>query len=142
MAKSLILRFTEVIAQDGKKAWDSNLVVVNGTAGIHIETGKPGSSITVFRSMTGLNMVTSHHDYFGDVCDFFLPYPGIGYTIKLRLNYEPIMGFILGSDENALDDAGDANKEDKEDLTNALAGKEGVYFLGKDGQYFLGKTIV
>jgi hypothetical protein len=139
MAKSIILRFTEVTTPDGKKAWDSNRVVINGAAGVHIETNKSGSSVNMFRSMTGINMVTCHQDYFGDVCDFFLPYPGIGYTCIFRLNYQPVSGLILG--EN-VEDAGDVDPTDSNAIPEAFAGKEGVYFVGSDGQYFVGKTLV
>lgn len=141
MAKSLILRFTEVTTKDGGKAWDSNRVIINGAAGVHIETGEPGCSLIMFRSMTGVNMVTCHQDYFGEVYDDFIPYPGIGYSMIFRLNKKPTSALILGSDNNAIDDAGDTFDEQNY-LINALAGKEGTYFLGSDGQYFAGKTSV
>ena len=136
MSTSLILRFTKVFDEKGQVAFDSNLVQVNGPSGVHLDMEGSGNSVTTLRSMTGMNFVSCHQDYFADTSDFFIHHPGIGQTYKLRLNKIPLFGIILGD----VIDMGDPNPDDPNDIPNAFAGSEGEYFMGREGAYFLGKT--
>lgn len=51
MAKMLMLRWKPI--NTGNGIWfDSNLIVLNGTSGVHIESKKSNLDITTFQSMT------------------------------------------------------------------------------------------
>lgn len=117
--------------------WDSNLVILHGTSGIHLDMPGADNDITVFQSMIGRNFVTCHHDYFGDTWDRVIPHPGIGQVIKFRVNHLPLFAQILGD----IEDGGDPNPDDPNDILNAFAGSEGEYFCSKDSEYFIGKAI-
>lgn len=135
MARTLQLRFTKVIT-DGGVYWDSNLVILNDTSGVHIDMPGVDNDVTIFRSLTGTNFVTCYHDYFGETLDHILLDKGIGQTVKFRLNKEPIFGMVIGD----IIDAGDVNPEDPTDINNAFAGIDGQYFLTKDSEYFVCKN--
>lgn len=133
---SLILRFTKVYDENQQVAYDSQLIQINDTSGVHLDMEGSGNSVTTLRSMTGMNFVSCHQDYFATTSDFFIPHPGIGQTYKLRVNKLPIFGIIIGN----VEDMGDPNPDDPNDIPNAFAGNEGEYFMGREGSYFLGKT--
>ena len=83
MAKMLMLRWKPI--NTGNGIWfDSNLIVLNGTSGVHIESKKSNLDVTTFQSMTGGKFVTCFQDYFGEVWDKIIPHPGIGQVIKFR----------------------------------------------------------
>ena len=68
MAKMLMLRWKPI--NTGNGIWfDSNLIVLNGTSGVHIESKKSNLDVTTFQSMTGGKFVTCFQDYFGEVWD-------------------------------------------------------------------------
>lgn len=143
MAKSFELRFVKVDTpeiQDGSgspiEAWDSQLIVLNGTSGVHLDMEGKGNSITILHSMTGQNFVSSQQDYFAGTWDGFIKEPAIGQVVKIRVNKLPVFGFVIGD----VEDAGDTNPSDSNDLTNAFAGMEEVYFMGSDAGFFIGKN--
>lgn len=136
MAKSIQLRFTKITTPEQIEAYDSQLVILNGTSGVHLDVGDSGCSVNILHSMTGMDFVSCQHDYFAYTWDEFIKHPAIGQVIKVRVNKLPNFGFILGN----VEDAGDPNPDDLNDLTNGFAGSEGVYFCGSDAGYFLGKN--
>ena len=125
----LLLRWTKVTFNN-QEWYDSNMIILNGNSGVHLEVDGTGNYISVSQSMTGINFVTRLQDYFGPVWDMILPFPGIGQAIKLRVNKLPTFGIIKGD----VQDGGDGDATD-----NAFAGSEGILFCGKGGEYFLGK---
>lgn len=133
---SLILRFTKVFDENGQVAYDSNLVQINGTSGVHIDMEGSGNSVTALRTMTGMHFISCYQDYFAYTSDFFIPHPGIGQAYKIRVNKLPLFAIIQGD----VIDMGDPNPDDPDDLMNAFAGSEGEYIMGREGSYFLGKT--
>lgn len=136
MAKSLILRFIPVVTPDGITIYESNMVQVNGASGVHLEMGGVGNSVTTLRSMTGANFVSSYQDYFGEISDFFIGDPGIGQAYKIKLNNPPLFGIITGD----VEDMGDINPENPEEMVNAFADINGNILMGSDGQYFFVKN--
>lgn len=86
--------------------------------------------------MTGQNFVSSQQDYFAGTWEDFIQQPAIGQVVKIRVNKLPLFGFIIGD----VEDAGDSNPENPDDLMNAFAGMEEEYFMGSDAGYFLGKN--
>ena len=135
MANALILRFTLIHDNDGNELYESNAFQINGTSGIHLDMGTSGVSVTILRSITGLNFVSCFHDYFKETFDWLIPQPGIGQAYKVRVNKLPLFGFVHGD----VEDMGDPNPDDPIDLTNAFCGSEGEYFMGREGHYFIGK---
>lgn len=106
MAKMLVLRWTPITTNNG--IWfDSNLVILNGTSGVHIEMKGNGNDVTAFQSMTGNKFVTCFQDYFGDIWDKIIPHPGIGQVIKFRVNRLPDYACIRGD----IEDGGDVDPE-------------------------------
>lgn len=136
MAKSFQLRFTKVTTPEQIDAYDSQLIILNGTSGVHLDMEGSGNSVTILHSMTGQNFVSSQQDYFASTWDSFIRQPAIGQVIKVRVNKLPLFGYIIGD----VEDAGDTNPDDLNDLTNAFAGIEEVYFAGSDAGFFLGKN--
>lgn len=143
MAKSFQLRFTKVQTPEVKdgygspiEAYDSQLIILNGTSGVHLDMEGKGNSITILHSMTGQNFTSSQQDYFADTWDGIIRQPAIGQVVKIRVNKLPLFGYIIGD----IEDAGDINSEDLNYLTNAFAGMEEEYFCGSDAGYFIGKN--
>lgn len=102
----LVLRWTPITTNNG--IWfDSNLVILNGTSGVHIEMKGNGNDVTAFQSMTGNKFVTCFQDYFGDIWDKIIPHPGIGQVIKFRVNRLPDYACIRGD----IEDGGDVDPE-------------------------------
>lgn len=136
MAKSFQLRFTKVKTPEQIDAYDSQLVILNGPSGVHLDMEGSSNSVTILHSMTGMNFVSCQQDYFADTWDQFIEHPAIGQVVKVRVNKLPLFGYILGD----VEDAGDTPPENPDDLTNAFAGMEEEYFMGSDAGYFLGKN--
>lgn len=136
MAKSFQLRFTKVTTPEQIDAYDSQLIILNGTSGVHLDMEGSGNSVTILHSMTGQNFVSSQQDYFAGTWDSFIRQPAIGQVIKVRVNKLPLFGYIIGD----VEDAGDTNPDNPNDLINAFAGIEEVYFTGSDAGFFLGKN--
>lgn len=136
MANSLQLRFVKLVTPEQITAYDSQLIILKGASGVHLDMEGAGNSVNILHSMTGQNFVSRHHDYFDGTWDEFIKQPPIGQVIKIRVNKLPLFGYILGD----VEDAGDTNPGDINDPTNAFAGKEGVYFMGSDAGYFVGKN--
>lgn len=136
MAKSFQLRFTKIQTPEQIDAYDSQLVILNGPSGVHLDMEGSGNSVTILHSMTGQNFVSCQQDYFAGTWDSFIKHPAIGQAVKVRVNKLPLFGFILGD----VEDGGDTNPVNPEDLTNAFAGMEEEYFMGSDAGYFLGKN--
>lgn len=135
MAKALILRFTLIHDKDGNALYESNAFQINGYTGIHLDLPGTGNSVTVLRSITGINYVSVFHDYVGEIFDWIIPQPGIGQAYKIRVNKLPLWGIAHGE----VEDMGGPDPDDPKDLTNAFCGSDGEYFMGKDGNYFLCK---
>lgn len=134
MAKMLLLRWKPV--NTGNGIWfDSNLVILNGTSGVHIEVNGNGCDVTAFQSMIGTNMVTCFQDYFGGLWDKIIPHPGFGQTMKFRINKLPKYAVMLGN----IEDGGDVDPENPDIPMNAFCGSEGEPFRGSDSEFFLGK---
>ena len=136
MAKSFQLRFTKVKTPEQIDAYDSQLVILNGPSGVHLDMEGSSNSVTILHSMTGMNFVSRQQDYFAGTWDQFIKHPAIGQVVKVRVNKLPLFGYILGD----VEDAGDTPPENPDDLTNAFAGMEEEYFMGSDAGYFLGKN--
>lgn len=136
MAKSFQLRFTKVKTPEQIDAYDSQLVILNGPSGVHLDMEGSSNSVTILHSMTGMNFVSCQQDYFAGTWDQFIEHPAIGQVVKVRVNKLPLFGYILGD----VEDAGDTPPENPDDLTNAFAGMEEEYFMGSDAGYFLGKN--
>lgn len=136
MANSFQLRFVKIQTPEQIDAYDSQLIILNGTSGVHLDMEGSGNSVTILRSMTGQNFVSSQQDYFAGTWDGFIQQPAIGQVVKIRVNKLPLFGFIIGD----VEDAGDSHPENPDDPMNALAGRGEEYFMGSDAGYFLGKN--
>lgn len=135
MAQALILRFTLIHDNDGNALYESNSFQINGYSGLHIDFTGAGNSVTLLRSITGINFVSSFHDYCGETFDRIILEPGIGQAYKVRVNKLPSFALVHGE----VEDMGDPNPEDSNDLMNAFCGSEGEFFMGKEGHYFICK---
>lgn len=133
----LLLRWTKVITSSG--TWfDSNLVIIRGLSGVHIEMEGNGNSVTTFQSMTGNKFVTCFQDYFGDIWDKVIPHPGIGQVMKFRVNKLPEYACIRGN----IEDAGDIDPDDPDGLPqNVFCGSEAEPFRDIDSEFLLGKQL-
>lgn len=137
MAKMLQLRWTRIETQNG--IWfDSNRVILHGICGIHVEMKGQGNDITAMQSMTGDKYVSCFQDYFGDLWDKIIPHPGIGQTMKFRVNRLPDYAIIRGD----VEDGGDVDPDNPEILMNAFCGSEGEPFRGNNTELFLGKQPI
>lgn len=137
MAKILQLRWTRIETQNG--IWfDSNSVILHGICGIHVEMKGQGNDITAMQSMTGDKYVSCFQDYFGDLWDKIIPHPGIGQTMKFRVNRLPDYAIIMGD----VEDGGDVDPDNPEIPMNAFCGSEGELFRGNNTELFLGKQPI
>ncbi len=137
MAKMLQLRWTRIETQNG--IWfDSNRVILHGICGIHVEMKGQGNDITAMQSMTGDKYVSCFQDYFGDLWDKIIPHPGIGQTMKFRVNRLPDYAIIMGD----VEDGGDVDPDNPEIPMNTFCGSEGEPFRGSDTELFLGKQMI
>lgn len=135
--KMLMLRFTKLNNVEGDW-WDSNLIILNGPSGVHIEMPGTGNSATTMQSMTGMKFVSNYQDYFGEVWDKDIPHIGFGQVIKFRVRKLPDYAVVMGD----IEDGGDVNPDDPDDILNAFAGKEKEYFRGNNSELLLGKNKV
>ena len=137
MAKMLQLRWTRIETQKG--IWfDSNRVILHGICGIHVEMKGQGNDITAMQSMTGDKYVSCFQDYFGDLWDKIIPHPGIGQTMKFRVNRLPDYAIIRGD----VEDGGDVDPDNPEIPMNTFCGSEGEPFRGNNTELFLGKQPI
>lgn len=142
------LTFTEITTSDGTIVYDSNLIQVNGEAGVHVEMPGTGNSIEVFRSITGLKYLSFYHDYFAEIFEKdlvhldispnrrYISSIGYGVVLKFRFNRLPDYGVVMGDVENL----GDVDPDNPDDIANAFAGSEGVYFQDINSEYFVGRS--
>jgi hypothetical protein len=94
--KMLMLRFTKLNNVEGDW-WDSNLIILNGPSGVHIEMPGTGNSATTMQSMTGMKFVSNYQDYFGEVWDKDIPHIGFGQVIKFRVRKLPDYAVVVGN---------------------------------------------
>lgn len=148
--KTVQLTFTQVESPIDQSIWyDSNLIQVNGASGIHIEMPDNGksNSVTIFRSITGMNPISCYQDYFTRIFDKDLLHIDIGYkyighiseigvVLKFRLSAIPDYACIRGE----IEDLGPADPDNPGDIQNAFAGSEGVYFQDIDSEYLVGRS--
>lgn len=97
--KMLMLRFTKLNNVEGDW-WDSNLIILNGPSGVHIEMPGTGNSATTMQSMTGMKFVSNYQDYFGEVWDKDIPHIGFGQVIKFRVRKLPDYAVVVGDIED------------------------------------------
>lgn len=141
MANVIQLRWTKVVHPGNVQGYfyESNLVKIKGHSAIQVEVlNETAVDISYLVSLTGERFVSTIQDYFANLHVRELNFHGVGQIVKLRINKLPSYAIIMGDD---LTDAGDVNPVDPEDVTNAFAGSEGVYFRGKDTEIFAGKPL-
>jgi hypothetical protein len=114
------------------------MVILHGICGIHVEMKGQGNDITAMQSMTGDKYVSCFQDYFGDLWDKIIPHPGIGQTMKFRVNRLPDYAIIRGD----VEDGGDVDPDNPEIPMNAFCGSEGEPFRGNNTELFLGKQPI
>nr|DAL07192.1 MAG TPA: hypothetical protein [Caudoviricetes sp.] len=147
MAKTIQLRWSQRISPiDGSPYYESNLIQVNGPAGIHIEMDGLGNRVTVFRSITGTKFVSCFQDYFGEVFDKDLLHIDIGQkyigyisafgtVVKFHVNKEPSYGCVVGD----VEDLGDTDPDNPDIPQNVFCGKEGEPFRDINSEYLCGR---
>lgn len=146
--KTVQLTFTQINGVDGIY-YDSNLIQVSGPSGVHIEMPDAGKrvEISIWRSITGFKMVSCYHDYFKSIFDKDLlhidigrKYIGhiseIGAVVKFRIDQIPDYAIIKGE----VEDLGPVDPDNPDDIANAFAGSEGVYFQDIDSEYLIGRS--
>lgn len=70
----LLLRWTKVTFNN-QEWYDSNIIILNGNSGVHLEVDGTGNYISVFQSMTGINFVTRLQDYFWTCLGYDTSFP-------------------------------------------------------------------
>lgn len=138
MAKALILRFTPIEDGDGNLLYESNAFQTFDPCGIHLDFDQRGNSVTVLRSITGVNFVSTFQDYVGEIFDWIIPDIAIGQAYKIRVNKIPTWGLVHGGVEDMGDKDPDPDTPE-ENLTNAFCGSDRDYFMGSEGNYFICK---
>lgn len=134
MAKIINLRWTKL-----DKYYESNLVKVNGIAYIQVQfDNQRDVDISYLLSLSGDRFVSISQDYFANLHIRPIPIKGVGQIVKFRINKLPDYAIVMGDD---LDDAGDVNPEDPEDITNGFAGSEGEYFRCINSEIFVGRNF-
>lgn len=134
MANTVQLRFTEVIL-DGEVWYDSNLIKLNsGALGLHVEIGDSDSHyLAVHHSLSGQRFTSKYHDYFGVLYDNLIPgLKGVGQIIKVRLDKLPDYALVMGN----VEDAGDIDPDDPDNIPNAFASSDGEYFRSGSSEIF------
>lgn len=132
------LRFTE-ITLDGKTWYDSNLIKLNsGPLGLHIEIVDSDSHyLAVHHSLSGQKFTSVFHDYFGVIYDNLIPgIIGVGQILKIRLDQMPEYALVMGN----VEDAGDIDPDDPENIPNAFATMDGEYFRSGSSEIFCFKS--
>lgn len=142
MAKFLQLRWTKVNDPGNTPNgyyYDSNLVKLNqGHADIQVQIPSNDAEISYLLSLSGDKFVSIFHDYFGELHIKPIPVIGVGQILKFRVNKLPDNAIIIGDD---LEDAGDINPDDPDDILNGFAGSEGEYFRDIYSEVFAGKSL-
>lgn len=131
---TLQLRFTQ-IELDGKIWYDSNLIKFNsGALGVHIEMEDLDSHyMTIHHSLSGQRFTSKYHDYFGVLYDNLIPFLiGVGQILKIRLDKMPSYAVVMGD----VEDAGDIDPENPDDIPNAFATQDMEYFRSGNSEIF------
>lgn len=131
---TLQLRFTQ-IELDGKIWYDSNLIKFNsGALGVHIEMEDMDSHyMAIHHSLSGQRFTSKYHDYFGVLYDNLIPFfIGIGQILKIRLDKMPSYAVVMGD----VEDAGDIDPENPDDIPNAFATQDMEYFRSGNSEIF------
>lgn len=140
MAKFIQLRWVKVKNKgntpDGYY-FESNLVKLNSSADIQVQLPERDVEISYLLSLSGEKFVSIAHDYFAELHIRPIPVKGNGQIVKFRMNKLPEYSVIVGDD---IEDAGDTDPDNPEDVTNGFAGSEGEYFRGKNSEIFAGKN--
>lgn len=141
MAKILYLRWTRVSdlgnTPDGFY-YESNLVKINSAADIQVQLDKEaGVDITYLLSLSGDRFVSIHQDFFSKLHIRPIPVIGMGQILKFRINKLPDYSIVLGTD---VEDVGDVNPDDPDDILYGFAGSDGEYFRGNNSEFFVGKN--
>lgn len=132
------LRFTE-IQLDGETWYDSNLIKLNsGVLGLHVEIGDSDSHyLAVHHSLSGQRFTSKYHDYFGVLYDNLIPFiVGVGQILKVRLDVLPEYAVVMGD----VEDAGDIDPDNPDDIPNAFATQDGEYFRSGNSEIFCFST--
>ena len=131
---TLQLRFTQ-IELDGKIWYDSNLIKFNsGALGVHIEMEDIDSHyMAIHHSLSGQRFTSKYHDYFGVLYDNLIPFfIGVGQILKIRLDKMPSYAVVMGD----VEDAGDIDPENPDDIPNAFATQDMEYFRSGNSEIF------
>lgn len=131
---TLQLRFTQ-IELDGKIWYDSNLIKFNsGALGVHIEMDDLDSHyMAIHHSLSGQRFTSKYHDYFGVLYDNLIPFfIGVGQILKIRLDKMPSYAVVMGD----VEDAGDIDPENPDDIPNAFATQDMEYFRSGNSEIF------
>lgn len=131
---TLQLRFTQ-IELDGKIWYDSNLIKFNsGALGVHIEMDDLDSHyMAIHHSLSGQRFTSKYHDYFGVLYDNLIPFfIGVGQILKIRLDKMPSYAVVMGD----IEDAGDIDPENPDDIPNAFATQDMEYFRSGNSEIF------
>lgn len=131
---TLQLRFTQ-IELDGKIWYDSNLIKFNsGALGVHIEMDDLDSHyMAIHHSLSGQRFTSKYHDYFGVLYDNLIPFLiGVGQILKIRLDKMPSYAVVMGD----VEDAGDIDPENPDDIPNAFATQDMEYFRSGNSEIF------
>jgi len=131
---TLQLRFTQ-IELDGKIWYDSNLIKFNsGALGVHIEMEDMDSHyMAIHHSLSGQRFTSKYHDYFGVLYDNLIPFfIGVGQILKIRLDKMPSYAVVMGD----VEDAGDIDPENPDDIPNAFATQDMEYFRSGNSEIF------
>lgn len=138
MATTIQLRFTEVML-DGEVWYDSNLIKLNsGALGLHIEIGDSDSHyMAIHHSLSGQRFTSKYHDYFGVLYDNLIPFiVGVGQILKVRIDKLPDYAVVMGD----VEDAGDIDPNDPDNIPNAFASKDLEYFRSGTSEIFCFKS--
>lgn len=117
--------------------YDSSLVKLNSEADIQVQIPSRDVEISYLLSLSGDRFVSICNDYFADLHIRPIPVKGKGQIVKFRMNKLPEYAIVMGDD---IEDAGDTNPDNPEDIANGFAGSEGEYFRGKNSEVLVGKN--
>lgn len=140
MAKYIQLRWTKIENKGNTPRgyyFDSNLVKLNSPADVQIQLPERDVEVSYLLSLSGEKFVSIHQDYFAELHIRPIPVRGNGQIVKFRINKIPEYAIVVGDN---IEDAGDVNLENPEDITNGFAGSEGEYFRDKNSEIFAGKN--
>lgn len=139
MAKYIQLRWVK-IEHDGNSPegyyYESNLIKLNSPADIQVQLPERDVDITYLLSLSGEKFVSIQQDYFAELHIRPIPVRGNGQIVKFRINKLPEYAIVMGED---IEDAGDTNPDNSDDVMNGFAGSDGEYFRGINSEIFAGK---